>query len=91
MPLTTPKLPKLGPVSEPVFNPQRIRNMGTGIGQTQQRSELTGARRSECVRDCMPPGVADKASGYPARDEGMTYAAACRNPLDAPLNYKKRT
>ena len=91
MPLVKPTLPKLKGVPEPVLNSQLIRNLGTGIGQTQQRSEMTGARRSECVRDCMPPGVADKASGYPAKPEGMVYGSACRNPLDAPLNYKKRT
>jgi len=95
MPLVKPNLPKLKSVSEPVFNPQLIRNLGTGIGQTQQRSEKTGHERSECVRDCMPPGVASKASGYPARNEdmmegvmSMPYGSNC---LDAPLNYKKRT
>lgn len=85
-----PTLPKLKPVSEPVFDPQRTRNLMTGIGQTQQRSEKTGHERSECVRDSMPPGVASKASGYPARDEDMMGIGYRSYSLDCALNYAKR-
>lgn len=82
------QLPTLKSVSEPVIDPLRIRALMTGIGQTQQRSARTGAMRAECVRDAMPPGVADKASGYPARDPMM--ASVCRSDLDAPLDYRKK-
>lgn len=82
------QLPTLKGVPEPVFDPQRTRALMTGIGQTQQRSQRTGAMRAECVRDVMPSGVASKASGYPARDPMM--ATVCRSDLDGTLNYRKK-
>lgn len=91
MPLVKPPLPKLKGVPETVLNPQLTRNLMTGIGQTQQRSEKTGHERSECVRDSMPPGVASKASGYPARDEDMMGIGYRTYSLDCALDYKKRT
>lgn len=93
MPLTKPDLPKLKPVVDKVIDPQRIRALMTGIGQTQQRSEQTGHERAECVRDCMPPSVASKSSGFPSRDEDMMegMGMAYRRPsLDGSLNYTKR-
>lgn len=66
-----------------LIDPVRIRALVTGIGQTQQRSQQTGLRRSEEVRDCMPPGVASKAVGYPAADPMM--AGAYRYDPDGPL------
>lgn len=91
MPLVKPPLPTLKGVTDKVIDPPRIRAMMTGIGQTQQRSELTGARRAECVRDCMPPGVASKSSGFPPRDDtGGVYASCTRPSLDAALDMKKR-
>ena len=51
-----------------LIDPQRIRALATGIGQTQQRSRMTGAHRAEEVAEGMPPGVASKAVGYPAVD-----------------------
>lgn len=56
---------KAPPPGNHLIDPQRIRALATGVGQTQQRSKMTGARRSEEVAECMPPGVASKAIGYP--------------------------
>lgn len=46
-------------------SPQRFRNQATGIGQTRQASEQTGARRSQCVIDCAPASQRKYALGYP--------------------------
>lgn len=46
-------------------DPQRFRNQCTGIGQTRQASERTGARRSQAVIDCAPPEQRKLAVGYP--------------------------
>lgn len=43
----------------------RFRNQCTGIGQTRQASEMTGARRSQCVIDCAPTAQRKHAVGYP--------------------------
>jgi len=51
-----------------LIDPQRIRALATGIGQTQQRSMRSGQRRAEEVAEGMPPGVASKSTGYPAVD-----------------------
>jgi hypothetical protein len=44
---------------------QRFRNQCTGIGQTRQASEQTGARRSQRVIDCAPAEQRKFAVGYP--------------------------
>lgn len=44
---------------------QRARNQMSGIGQTRQASEQTGARRSQRVIDCAPPEQRKFAVGYP--------------------------
>jgi len=62
------------PVGNHLIDPQRIRALATGIGQTQQRSMNSGERRAKEIAEHMPPGVASKAVGYPAKDpmmEGM--------------------
>lgn len=46
-------------------DPQRFRNQCTGIGQTRQASENTGARRSQAVIDCAPAEQRKLAVGYP--------------------------
>ena len=93
MPLKRPDLPKLKPVVDKVIDPQRIRALMTGVGQTQQRSEVTGHERAERVLDCMPPKVASKSSGFPSRDEDMMEGMGMgyrRPSLDGALNYTKR-
>lgn len=62
------------PIGNHLIDPQRIRALATGIGQTQQRSKMSGERRAEEVAECMPPGVASKAIGYPAIDRGDEVA-----------------
>ena len=81
-------LPKLKPVVDKVIDPQRIRSLMTGIGQTQQRSEQTGHERAERVLDCMPPKVASKSSGFPPRDDTMGLYRA--KGLDSALDMAKR-
>jgi hypothetical protein len=73
------------PVGNHLIDPQRIRALATGIGQTQQRSKSTGERRAEKVVDCMPKGVASKAVGYPARDPLMAGIAMAYPSQDGPL------
>lgn len=53
-----------------LIDPLRTRALATGIGQTQQRSMMSGQRRAEEVAEGMPPGVASKATGYPPVDRG---------------------
>lgn len=88
MPTVKPTLPKLKAVQDTVIDPPRIRALMTGIGQTQQRSELTGAIRAEKVRDCMPPGVASKSSGFPPRDDTMGLYR--HKGLDSALDMTKK-
>ena len=46
---------------------KEFRNRATGIGQTQKASEMTGARRSQCVSDAAPPSQrACMDDSYPA-------------------------
>lgn len=59
---------KAPPPGNHLIDPQRIRALATGIGQTQQRSMMSGQRRAEEVAEAMPPGVASKAIGYPPVD-----------------------
>lgn len=66
-----------------LINPGQFRAMATGIGQTQQRSKMTGERRAEKVVECMPPGVPSMAVGYPRRDP-VTAMYTYADP-DAPL------
>ena len=56
------------PGSTRIGNPpdeQRFRNQCTGIGQTRQASERTGANRSQCVIDSAPAEQRKLAIGYP--------------------------
>lgn len=50
-----------------IADPQRARNQMTGIGQTREASEQTGARRSQRVIDCAPAKQRKFAAyaGYP--------------------------
>lgn len=68
-----------------LINPGQFRAMATGIGQTQQRSKMTGERRAERVVECMPPGVPSMAVGYPAKDPMTGIYGYGRGDLDAPL------
>lgn len=52
-------------LKRPIPDEQRFRNQCTGIGQTRQASERTGARRSQCVIDCAPAEQRKFAVGYP--------------------------
>ena len=74
-------------VGNHLIEPTRIRALATGIGQTQQRSMRSGARRAEEVAEGMPAGVASKAVGYPPvdrTDELMEMRAGIYKP-DGPL------
>lgn len=69
------------PIGNHLMDPQLHRALATGIGQTQQRSKASGARRAEEVAECMPPGVASKAVGYPAVDRSDEMAEMMRGGM----------
>ena len=49
-------------------DPQKFRAIGTGIGQSQAMSEMTGRRRAQYVVDCMSPeqrAAVPPGEGYP--------------------------
>jgi len=71
-------------VGNHLIDPQRIRALATGIGQTQQRSKISGERRAEKAVACMPPGVHSKSIGYPPAPDPM-MAQAYTYDRDAPL------
>ena len=76
-------------VGNHLIDPQRQRALATGIGQTQQRSCHSGQRRAQKIADCMPPGVAGKAIGYPPRDpmlEGMRAVYSYDQDAALPIN-----
>lgn len=51
--------------ARPQPDQQRFRNQVTGVGQTRQASENTGARRSQVVIDASPKKQRRHAVGYP--------------------------
>lgn len=71
-------------VGNHLIDPQRIRALATGVGQTQQRSKVTGERRAAHAVECMPPGVHSKSIGYPPAPEPM-MAGVYRYDPDGPL------
>lgn len=74
-----------------LIDPQRIRALATGVGQSQQRSYMSGCRRAAEVAEDMPPGVASKAVGYPPAETeegmmGMGMARGYCDDMDGPLS-----
>jgi hypothetical protein len=69
-----------------LIDPQRIRALGTGIGQSQQRSKTTGGMRAQKVADMMTPKVRSIAApGYPPVDPMMADIRQDYPGLDAAL------
>ena len=64
-------------------DPQRFRAVATGIGQTQEMSALTGARRAQQVADSIPARCRDAvpaAEGYPAPRDPEMYGTVVPGP-----------
>lgn len=63
-------------LKRPIPDLTRFRNQATGIGQTRQASERTGASRSQRVIDCAPAEQRKFAVGYPEPTPGEYAIAA---------------